>query len=78
MNLKNKFASDGLSQSKRIGIIRIEYNLHQAFAITEINEDHPAMVTATMHPPTEVNLLIQVMFRDFSAAVTSHGSLSVR
>ena len=42
--------------------LRIEYNLHQPRAISEINEGKAPMVPTAMYPARQIDLLAQLLF----------------
>ena len=58
-------------------IIRITYYLHQTLTVTQINEDHSAMVTAAMYPTVESDSLIQVLGINETTVIGAHGVLVV-
>ena len=72
MHLQDKFAADRLRELESLGIVRVEYHLHQALAIPQINEDDAPVIATTMDPATEVDFLTQMLFRDLSTTVAAH------
>jgi hypothetical protein len=53
----------------------IEDNLRQAVPVAQVDEDEPAMVPALGHPPTEGDLLVQMIDSQFPTSVRPVGSL---
>ena len=47
----------------------IEYDLQQSFAIAQVDEDHPAMIAAPMHPAGNRDLLADEQLVDLSAVM---------
>ena len=52
---------------------RIEHDLHQAFAIAQIDEYHPAMIASAMNPAGNADALGNQLLINLSAVVGSHG-----
>jgi hypothetical protein len=51
----DEFTAYDLCQFKHFCGLRITHHLGQTFAIAQIDENHPAMVTATMRPAAQGN-----------------------
>src|SRR5579863_9495498 len=51
---------------------RVEHHLHQALAVPEVHEDHPAVVAATVHPARQADLLVKQGFVDLPAIMATH------
>ncbi len=45
------FAAQALGFGEELGIVRIEHDLDQTLAVAQVDEDHPAVIAATIHPP---------------------------
>jgi len=57
---------------EHVGTIRITDDLNQAFAITQIDEDDAAVVTATMDPAAQADRLAHQRLGGQAAIVCSH------
>ena len=53
--------------------VRIEDDLQQARAVAQVDEDHAAVIAATMHPAGDRQGAARQGFADFSAVVCAHG-----
>ena len=60
--LDHIFAAHTVSLGKGFSAVRIKHHLGQAFAITDIKEDDPTMVTATVNPAAKSYFLIRQRF----------------
>ncbi len=54
--------------------IRIEHDLQQPLAIAQVDENHPAMIAAPMHPAGHADFLADEGFVDLAAIVGAHGN----
>ena len=52
--------------------IRIADDLHETFAVTQVDEDHPAVVAAAVGPPVEGDSLTDVLFIDQATVNGTH------
>ena len=73
-HLQHGFAAQMLRHregfSSQVGIHR---DLNSAAAIAQIDENHSAVVAATIHPAAQLHLLIDVLLAQVSATVAAHG-----
>ena len=46
--------------AKVAGVVGIAHDLHQAFAVAQIDEDHAAMIAAAVHPAVQRDGLVQM------------------
>ena len=53
--------------------IGVEYDLHDARAVTDIEKDHPAMIAAAVHPAVQLDLFPYVGSVQDTTVVTTHG-----
>jgi hypothetical protein len=60
MYLNHKFITTSVSEGKTLFPIWIKDDLHNAFTVTEIQENDATMVTTTMYPPAKDDLLTAV------------------
>ncbi len=56
-----------------IGVVRMADDLHQAFTVAQVDEDHPAVVAAAVYPAAQADGLAQQFFGDEAAVVSTHG-----
>ena len=59
-------------QPESLGIVGIEDHLHQSLAVTQVDENDPAMIAPTVYPAAKVDFLAQMSFGYFSTAVATH------
>ncbi len=74
LHADHELAAQTLGVLEHLGGVRIEHHLQQTFAVAQVDEDHSAMVTATMHPTGNGDLLAREFFVDESAVVGAHGA----
>src|SRR5690606_30530263 len=55
--------------------IRIAHHLGQPFAVPQVDEDHPAVVAATVNPAVERDFLVEVLERHLADVTTTHESI---
>ncbi|MNV77676.1 hypothetical protein D3C71_1711180 [compost metagenome] len=53
--------------------IRIANHLHQALAVSQIDEDHAAVVTPALYPAGQGHFLADQLFGHQTAVVSTHG-----
>ena len=61
-HLQAVFIADLVGGGKDFRTIRIADNLHETFAVTQVDKDHTAVVTAAVSPPVEGNGLADELF----------------
>ena len=49
------FAAYLVGQCEGVHGVRVEHHLHQAITVTQVEEDHPAMVTTAVYPTAQLN-----------------------
>ena len=69
------FVAHALGERERLALVRIEHRLQQTGTIAQVDENHPAVVTATMGPTAQGHGLADVRFIYFTAIVAAHGKL---
>ena len=73
-NLQHGFAAQMLGDGEGVGAqIRVHRDLHRAAAVPQVDENHPAVITASIHPAAQLHLLINVLFAQVAATVAAHG-----
>ncbi len=68
-----ELAAQALRGREHILRIGIEHDLQQSFAIAQIDEDDPAMITPAVHPACNADVLADKGFVDLTAIVGAHG-----
>ena len=71
-NTQHKFIAHLLSHGENLGSIRVKHNLHQTLVVAQIDKYDAAVITTSMHPSTQIDLLIEVVSRDHATVVSSH------
>ena len=71
-DLHHIFTAYPIRQGKGLFAIRIEYHLRQTLAVTDIEKDNPAMITATVNPAAKGDFLIRQCFVQLAAIVATH------
>ena len=71
-DLQHEFAAGLVCRLKCVGGVGIDHHLHQTFAITQVDENHAAVVATPMRPAEQGDLLSEVLFVDEAAVVCSH------
>ncbi len=61
-----------LGDLERLSGVGVEYHLHKAFAVAQIDEDHPAVIAAPMHPAAQADRAAQQVLGHLTAIVASH------
>jgi ribosomal protein S18 acetylase RimI-like enzyme len=56
-----------------IGAVRVAHHLDQAFAVAQVDEDHAAVVAATVHPAAQADGLAEQCLGSEAAVLGSHG-----
>ena len=73
-HLQHRFIAQVFSNSEGLGAeIGVHRDLHGATAITQVDEDHPAMVSAAIHPAAEQNGAVDGIAAQIAAGVAAHG-----
>src|SRR5699024_3602801 len=73
--LDHIFAAHAVGRGKGIDVFRIEHYLRQTFAVTDIEENHPAMVAATVYPSAQGDSLTFKAGVEVAAIVAAHHDL---
>src|SRR5690606_40960625 len=71
-DLQHELAPHALGQGKALFGVGVEHDLGDALTVTHVEENHPAMVTAPVHPATQGNLLPDVLFVQLSTIMAAH------
>ena len=69
---QHKLVAHLLGQRKHVGAIRVEHNLHQPFAVAQVDKNHAAVVAPAVRPAAQGHLLSVQCFGDLSAIMTAH------
>ena len=77
-HLQHRFIAQVLGNSEGFSAeIGIHRDLHGATAIAQVDEDHPAMVAAAIHPAAEQNGAVDGIAAQIAAGVAAHGGGNV-
>ncbi|RMT94693.1 hypothetical protein ALP39_04863 [Pseudomonas marginalis pv. marginalis] len=71
-DLHDVLAAHAVSGGEALGAVRVEHHLGQTIAITDIEEDHPAVVAATVNPSAKGNFLTIQGLVQLAAIVAAH------
>ncbi|MNF99209.1 hypothetical protein D3C84_821000 [compost metagenome] len=71
-DLHHIFAAHLVGDGKGLGAIGIEHHLGQTLAVTDVEEDHPAMVTAAMDPTAKGDFLAVQALVQLAAIMAAH------
>ncbi|MNZ71896.1 hypothetical protein D3C78_902630 [compost metagenome] len=71
-DLYHVFATHAVSGGEAVCAIRVEDDLSHAFAVTDIEENHPAVVAATMDPSAKGNFLTFQALVQLAAIMAAH------
>ncbi|MCY1423299.1 hypothetical protein D9M71_390080 [compost metagenome] len=71
-NLDHVLAAYTVSCRESLGAIRVEHHLGQTFTVTNIEENHPAMVATAMNPSAKGNFLAFQAFVQLAAIMAAH------
>ncbi len=71
-HLDDELAAQALGLAEQGLVVRIEHDLQQALAVAQVDEDHPAMIAAPVHPAGDGNFLTRQLFIDLAAIMTTH------
>ena len=66
--MTNSLRSRSASLNSAAGL-RVEHHLQQALAVAQVDEDHPAVIAAAMHPAGDRDLLAEQLLVDLSAVM---------
>src|SRR5258708_298485 len=69
---QHELVAHAVGRGERGGAIGMAYDLHQAFAVAQVDEDHPAMVAAAVHPAVDRDGLAKETSVDEAAIVGAH------
>src|SRR5690606_5907785 len=67
-----ELVAQALGNLEHLGAIRIADDLCQALAVAQVDEDHPAVIAATMDPSAEGNGLVKVFGRHLAGVAGAH------
>ena len=56
-----EFIADPLGDLEHVGPVGVADHLRNAFAVTQVDEDDPAVVTATVHPAKQGDGLVEAV-----------------
>jgi hypothetical protein len=73
-----KLIAQTLSNFKRWWVVWVKYDLRQASPISQINENHPAMIAAPVHPTVQVDGLIKVLGANLTGVTSAHSVLLLK
>ena len=79
-DLHHVLAAHAVGLGEGLDAIRVEHHLGQTFTITHVEEDHPAVVAATMDPAAKGDFLAVQALVQLAAIMAAHhdgGSLLV-
>ncbi|MCY1351842.1 hypothetical protein D9M69_381190 [compost metagenome] len=71
-DLDHVLAAHAIGLGEGLGTIRIEHHLGQAFAIADVEEDHPAVVAATVDPTAKSDFLAVQALVQLAAIMAAH------
>ena len=71
-DLQAELATHVFGDLEGVGAVGVEHDLHQAFAVTQVDEDHAAVVAGRIHPTDEGDSFADVLRADFVTVVRSH------
>jgi len=70
----DEFIAQTIGMREGVGRVGIAHHLHEALAISQVDEDHAAMVTPAMHPSEQRHSLAEIPLVDQSTIVSAHDS----
>ena len=73
LDAHTKLVAKGLRHGKELWPIWVTHNLGNAVSISQIDEDHAAMVTSAVDPAAEAHGLVELLEVERSAVVGAHG-----
>ncbi len=73
LDLHAELVAHAFGGLEHLGAIWVAHHLHVAFAVTQVDEDHTAVVTATIHPTRQGHGLAHQGFGHKTAIVRAHG-----
>ena len=71
-DLQAELVAHFLGDRERRGAVRVADDLHQAFAVAQVDEDHAAVVAAAMRPAHQRDRLAEERFAHQAAVGRSH------
>ena len=69
-------ATNALGRRKNLCSIRVKYDLQQALAVAEVNEDHATVVPSPVDPATDRDFASDQRRINLSAIMATHGAFS--
>ena len=73
LHLEHELAAHLFRGGESFHGVGVEDHLHQAFAIAQIDEDHPTVIPPAMHPAAQHDLLAEQVLGDLTAIMAAHG-----
>ena len=73
-----EFVAHALGGLEDLGAVRVADDLHQAFAVAQVDEDHAAVVAPAMHPAAQADGLAEQRFSGEAAILGSHRHIVFR
>ena len=73
--LEHVFVAHPLGQREGVVGVGIDHHLREAFAVAQIDEDHAAVVTATVDPTAQGHGLVDMGGVDLTAVMAAHGGV---
>ena len=78
IHLEHGFAAQMFSNSEGLGTeVGIHRDLYRSAAIAQVDENHAAVIAASIHPAAQLHLLINVLLTQVAATVAAHGMYQV-
>ncbi len=76
-NADAELAAETLGAAEDLFRIGVEHDLQQTFTVAQVDENHAAMIAATMHPARDRDFLADEGFLDLAAIVRTHERLGL-
>ncbi len=71
LHLHAELVAQAFGHGEHGGAVGVAHHLHDAFAVTQVDENHPAMIAAAMHPAAQRHGLTQLGFGHLTAILTT-------
>ena len=72
LNLYTKLIAHNFGCFKHVSAVRVADNLHVTFPVSQVNENHAAVVSPTIYPAAKAHGLAQLSFGHQTAIVRTH------
>ena len=72
LDLEAELVAQALGRLEHLGAVRVADDLHVAFAVAQVDEDHAAVVAAAVHPAAQGHGLAQQGFGHQTAVGGTH------